>query len=86
MIARYKPQQPVIVPTTHPETYNKMLLVYGCYPLLVKPFKGSTQLVKEIGPILIKNGILSKNDRFVVTAGIPFGTAGSTNIMIILTA
>lgn len=85
MIARYKPQQPVIVLTTHDEVARQAQLVFGCYPLLTKTFSGSTQLINTIGPLLIKNGLGKKGDRIVVSAGVPFGTPGTTNMLMILT-
>jgi pyruvate kinase len=51
----------------------------------MKSFTGSTQLTQTIGPKLIDLGIASKKDRIVVTAGVPFGTAGTTNMLMILT-
>lgn len=84
MIARYKPQQPIIVLTPHEGTARKAQLVFGCYPFLVKSFTGSTQLVKTLGPKLIDLGLVKKNDRIVAAAGVPFGTAGSTNMMLVL--
>jgi pyruvate kinase len=85
MIARYKPQQPIIVLTPHEYVVKQSQLIYGCYPVLMKSFTGSTQLTQTIGPKLIDLGIASKKDRIVVTAGVPFGTAGTTNMLMILT-
>ncbi len=85
MIARYKPQQPIIVLTPNMETVRQSQLVYGCYPILMKSFTGSTQLINTIGPKLIAEGVANKKDRIVVSAGVPFGTVGSTNMLMILT-
>ncbi len=85
MIARYKPQQPIIVLTPHEYVARQAQLVFGCYPLLTKPFSGSTQLINTIGPKLLAGGLASKKDRFVVSAGVPFGTPGTTNMFMILT-
>lgn len=85
MIARYKPQQPIIVLTPHLETARQSQLVFGCYPILMKSFTGSTQLINTIGPKLIAEGVAKKKDRIVVSAGVPFGTPGSTNMLMIIT-
>lgn len=85
MIARYKPQQPIIVLTPHDYVARQSQLVFGCYPLLTKPFSGSTQLINTIGPKLINANLASKKDRIVLTAGVPFGTPGTTNMLMILT-
>jgi pyruvate kinase len=85
MIARYKPRQPIIVLTPHEQVVRRSQLVCGCYPILMKGFTGSTQLIKTIGPKLIEQKLASKGDRIVVSAGVPFGTPGTTNMLMILT-
>lgn len=85
MIARYKPRQPIIVLTPHEHVVRRSQLVCGCYPILMKGFTGSTQLIKTIGPKLIEQKLASKGDRIVVSAGVPFGTPGTTNMLMILT-
>ncbi len=84
MIARYKPQQPIVVLSPHEDVVRQSQIIYGCYPILMKGFTGSTQLIKTIGPKLIKHGLVSKKDRILVTAGVPFGTPGTTNMLMIL--
>lgn len=85
MIARYKPQQPIVVLTPHEYVVRQAQLIFGCYPILMKGFTGSTQLIQTIGPKLIQQGLVYKKDRIVVTAGVPFGTPGTTNMLMILT-
>ncbi len=85
MIARYKPQQPIIVLSPDEVTMRQMMLVYGCYPLEKKEFTGVHQLIKEISPILLKHGIAKVKDKIVVSAGVPFGVKGSTNMLMVLT-
>lgn len=84
MIARYKPQQPIVVLTPYEATARKAQLVFGCYPYVIKSFTGSTQLINTLGPKLKTLGLAKKQDHIVVTAGVPFGTAGTTNMMLIL--
>lgn len=84
MIARYKPQQPVVVLTPHESVVRQSQIIFGCYPLLMKSFTGSTQLIKTIGPKLIELGLVKKGDSVVVSAGVPFGTPGTTNMLMIL--
>lgn len=86
VIARYKPQQPIIVVTSHEHTARKAALVYGCFPIVSSIFTGSKQVVVSLAPLLKKERVIEKGDRMVVTAGVPFGKAGTTNMMMILTA
>lgn len=86
MIARYKPQQPIIALATHDEVLRQILLSYGCYPMKIKPFKYVGQVVDEVGPLLTKEKILKKGDTMIVSAGVPFNKPGTTNMMLILKA
>ncbi len=85
-IARYKPQQTIIALTPHERVVRQLTLVYGCQPFQMRKFKYVGEVIEEIGPILVKEGLLGKGEHFVATAGIPFGKSGSTNMMLILTA
>lgn len=85
MIARYKPQQPIIAMTTKEDVARKLLLVFGCYPSLTKPFTYIGQVVDRVGEAVKKKGLAQKDDRMVVTAGVPFNVPGTTNMMLILT-
>lgn len=86
MLARYRPQQPIIVFTTSEETARKMLLVFGCYPRVIKPFTYLSQAVDRIEATLRAEKITKKGDRFVVTVGLPFESHTTTNTMMIVTA
>ncbi|MCR4285574.1 MAG: pyruvate kinase [Candidatus Kaiserbacteria bacterium] len=84
MVARYKPRVPIFVLTPHKDTFNKMLVVYGCYPILLsKNAKGLPEAQALARKVLLGNGIAEKGDTFVLGAGMPFGTPGSTNMMIV---
>lgn len=84
MIARYKPQQPIYVISPNEVSLRQLALVYGCYPLEQKAFKGVHDVIKEAGPLLIKKGYAKKGDRIVVCAGVPFGVTGGTNLLMVL--
>lgn len=85
VIARYKPQQSIIAFTEHDAVLRQLLLVYGCYPIKIKPFQHIAQVIPIVNTVLKKEGFASKNDRVVVSAGVPFRTPGSTNMLMVLT-
>lgn len=85
VIARYKPQQPIIAFTPHETVMRQLLLVYGCYPVKIKPFQYVAQIIPIVNATLKKEGFSAPKDRIVVSAGVPFRVAGSTNMLMILT-
>ncbi|MBP6904722.1 MAG: pyruvate kinase [Candidatus Pacebacteria bacterium] len=85
MIARYKPQQPIITLTPNDHVMRQLLLVYGCYPIKIKPFQYIAKIIPTVNALLKKEGVVAIGDHIVVSAGVPFGVAGSTNMLMVLT-
>jgi pyruvate kinase len=83
MVARYRPQVPILVLTPNKETFNKMLLVYGCEPILIKSVKNLPEAQKAAKKAVIDRGCGKTGDAYILAAGIPFGSAGATNMMLV---
>lgn len=86
MIARHKPAQPIIVLTWFEDVARTILLSYGCYPVIVKRFKTTEQMISLIGPTLMKQEYLKKGEYFVLSSGLPINQPIKTNAMLILVA
>ena len=80
LVAREKPRTPIIAMTSHAETARRLCLVWGLRSVIVGQdrFKDATAHACEQGLAL---GLVHPNDEVVVTAGVPIGDAGSTNIL-----
>ncbi len=83
MIARHRPNNPILVITPHPATYKKMLVVFGCEPILVKKVKDLKSALKVAAKIILDSKLAVKGDNFIIGAGNLFGKSGSTNMMMI---
>lgn len=84
MIARYKPLQLIVALTPHAHIARQLLLAYNTHPMVIPSFKSIMDVMNRVGPKLIQQGIAKKKDRIVVSAGVPMGTPGSTNMLMIL--
>jgi len=82
MIARYRLKQPILALTSNPKTYNRLSLSFGCYPHLIKQFKEISEVVEVAKKIAFKEKIAKKGEKIVISAGIPFGKSGVTNLLI----
>lgn len=83
MIARYRPHCPILVLTPHEATFLSMRLVYGCEPIIIKPVK-NIELARAAAKDAIKKYHLgTTGDTYVLGAGIPFGSTGATNLMLL---
>jgi pyruvate kinase len=83
MIARHRSKAPILVITPHQETYNKMLLVFGCEPIIKKGIKNMIEAQRVARQIVTKRALVKENESFILGAGIPFGNSGATNTMLI---
>ncbi len=85
MISRHRPTQPVYAFTPHRFSARQTMLSHGVTPILMPGFTGVTSASAGVQKELLRQGIANKGDRIVLSAGIPFGTPGSTNMMLVVT-
>lgn len=80
-VAKYRPKCPVLAITTSRHILRRLSLVWGLTPVLTKEYR-STEEAFAIGAELAQStGVATKGDLIVVTAGVPFGVAGHTNML-----
>ena len=80
-VAAYRPSVPILAVTPEPDTFRQLSLVWGVVPLLVQHFPTYDALLPVARQQLLSRGLASLGDRIVVTAGVPFDTPGTTNLL-----
>jgi pyruvate kinase len=81
LVARHRPRRPILALSTKPETARRLALVWGVVPLVADAAE-STDAILERAPVLaVRTGLLGPGQTAVITAGIPTGVAGSTNLI-----
>lgn len=83
MVARYRPQVPILVLTPHRSTFNQMLVVFGCEPVLIKGVKALAEAQKVAHQTVRAHQNAKPGEAFIIAAGMPFGAAGTTNLMLV---
>jgi len=83
MLSRLRPRIPIIAMTTHPKVYHQLALAWGVIPLLDQESCNFDDAYKKISAYAVEKKIVKEGDLVVVTAGTPFGCAGTTNMMIV---
>ena len=80
-VSRYRPRAPILAPTPHAETYRQLALVWGVTPLRDQSQPAVDALID--GPIgaALATARVQHGDPVVVTAGIPIGRPGTTNLI-----
>ncbi|ONI45285.1 pyruvate kinase, partial [Epulopiscium sp. SCG-B10WGA-EpuloA2] len=81
-VAKFKPTAPIIACTPDERAYRQMNLVWGCSPHIITIDKEETDSVFAKGVLKAEEiGVAKQGDVVVITAGVPLGVAGTTNIL-----
>jgi len=80
-ISKYRPEKPIIACVMKEETQRQLAIVWGVTPILM-PYAESTDEMIEFSVQSAKeHGMVEDGDIVIVTAGVPAGISGTTNIM-----
>jgi pyruvate kinase len=79
--ARERPEQPILSVTSDVEVARQMALVWGAHSVLAKDVRSFTEMVQKAAHFAESEGFAAIGDRIVITAGVPFGFSGTTNIL-----
>ena len=81
MIARYKPACPIIGCTLDEKVCRQLNLLWGVSPVLIKKEQTTDALFEEAVFKSKQAGLLKTGDTVVITAGVPLGIAGKTDMI-----
>lgn len=81
MIARYKPQCPIIACSVSPGICRQLNLYWGVTPVWIKRESCAEDLFEKAVHAAEEAGYIKKGDRVVLTAGVPLGVSGNTNMI-----
>ncbi|HUJ46884.1 MAG TPA: pyruvate kinase [Rhizomicrobium sp.] len=79
--ARERPEAPIIALTPQPATARKLSLAWGLHCVLTEDAHDLDDVVGRAAEIAQREGFANPGDRIVVTAGVPLGTPGATNLL-----
>lgn len=77
--ARERPEMPILCLTASQGTARRLMLSYGVRSVLSEDIHDFGEMVDRAARMARTVGIAHTGQRLVVTAGVPFGTRGSTN-------
>ena len=80
-ISKFKPGCPVIGCTVRKWVCSQLNLLWGVKPLLIKQESSTDELFAEAVAEAQRAGFVKSGDVVVITAGVPLGVAGTTNMI-----
>jgi pyruvate kinase len=81
MVARHRPLVPIVAVTPNRATLVRLSLVWGVMPVQVSQFDTTDAMVQMMVQAVSEESMVARGDRVVLTAGIPFGSGGETNML-----
>ena len=79
--ARERPNVPVLGLTPRPDTARKLALAWGVHSVLTEDLQTFRDMVVKAIRVARREEFAETGDALVITAGVPFGTPGATNIL-----
>ncbi|MOA18145.1 Pyruvate kinase [compost metagenome] len=81
VVSKYRPKAPIIAVTTQERTMRQLSLVWGVTPVFGKVATSTDELLETAIQGGKDSGLVQAGDLVVITAGIPLGRSGSTNLV-----
>lgn len=81
MVSKYRPRAPVIAATPHVKVLRKLAMVWGVQPLLVARTADTDSMINAAVEVSLAAGLITAGDLTVITAGVPVGVHGTTNLI-----
>lgn len=80
-ISKYRPHSDIIAVTPSEHTARQLALVWGAYPVIKKGRKTTDDLLNNAVATAVETGRVTNGDLIIITAGVPTGEKGTTNMM-----
>lgn len=81
MISKFRPACTIIGCTTNEKVYRQLSMSWGVVPVLFEEKQTSDELFEHAVEKAVETGIVKSGDLVVLTAGLPIGIPGMTNIL-----
>ncbi len=84
-VSRFRPSASIIACTPDAAVARQLSLSWGVIPTLLPNVDSTDEMIDEATVAAKETGVVSAGDRVVITAGIPFGVVGGTNLLMVQT-
>ena len=84
-IARERPNLPVLALTPVAQTARRLSLAWGIHTVLTEDASSIDEMFSRAGEIACREGFTKPGDRILISAGVPIGTPGTTNMLRVAT-
>ncbi|NLZ93590.1 MAG: pyruvate kinase, partial [Firmicutes bacterium] len=80
-VSKYKPKAQIIAVTPSKKVARRLNLTWGVAPLLSKPTTTTDEMFSSAIETALDNQYIKNGDLVIITAGVPVGVSGTTNLL-----
>jgi pyruvate kinase len=81
LVSKHRPRMRILAPTPFDQVARKISLYWGVTPILLKTKRTTDDMIASVERAMLFRKLVRPHDLIVITAGVPIGVAGSTNMM-----
>jgi pyruvate kinase len=80
-VARNRYPVPILAITPEPRVYRQLSMAWGIMPMMSEIVHNTDEMVAVANRCILESGMAAVGERYLVTAGVPFGIRGTTNMI-----
>src|SRR4051794_24069725 len=80
LISSYRPRAPVLAVSMHPDVVRQCCLLWGVQGIVNEEPQHTTELIDSCAQAAVDEGLVEVGDTIGITAGLPAGRSGGTNL------
>lgn len=81
LVSKHRPGMRIVAATPFEAVARKISLYWGVTPVILQTKKTTDDMIASVERIMLSKKLAKQRDLIVITAGVPIGVAGSTNMM-----
>ena len=81
LVSKYRPKAPIIAITTYEKVLRRLSLNWGVFPVLGSQVRTTDEMLASAVDRVMEAGFIHHGDMVVITAGVPVGKVGTTNLL-----
>lgn len=81
LVSKYRPRSDILAATPLEKTYRRLALIWGVIPIISRSVTNTDDMIERIITDALASGLVHDGEKVVITAGIPVGVSGKTNLI-----
>lgn len=82
LVSKFRPRVPILCATANAATMNQMAVVWGVEAVHITPPRSTDDAIQDAIDEFVRRKKLKINDVVIITAGVPAGVPGNTNMIL----